>query len=441
MKIFAVVGEPILHSLSPYIFNTLFHTLKIPACYTRLAFSCAEETLKIAREMELSGMNVTSPLKEDILNHLDCLDDHAEKIRAVNTVAFRDIKAIGYNTDYIGVIQALRSNSVCPKGRSVVILGAGGAARAAAYGMKISQAKKITIANRNLERAQALAQQFGGEYTSLHKVDDILDDNDILISCIPQPISSIIDTSRLNQFVIMDANYNHYRSPSGPKSKNKHNPSISGLDWLFFQAVQAFRIFSEAEIPEDLKEKLYLKLKSKESHSKPHVALIGIMGSGKTSIGKKLADELKYDFVDTDSLIEKHTGQTIPKIFKQKGEKVFRGFESSVLERIFKSPKASVVSLGGGAILDEKNLNLIRKNCLVIWLWISAQGALRRIDFQTRPLLVSSDPKKTIESLLAARKPLYARASDLIIDSEGGNAGDMARRIKHEHEMDQTFRS
>jgi len=435
MKIFAVVGEPILHSRSPAIFNALFQALNIDACYTRLASTSAAEALKTGREMELSGMNVTSPFKEDILTLLERLDVHAKRAQAVNTVVFRKAGDIGYNTDYKGVIQALKVNGISVKGRNVVILGAGGAARAAAYGMRMIKAKKITIANRNLDRAKSLAHQFGCEFTPLHKAIEILDDGDILISCLPKPSSMLLDTSRLNDLILMDANYRNNSRFSRPNSKEKGFTPICGLDWLFFQAAQAFRIFTRIGIPVDLRNKLLLDVRSMQTPRKLHIALIGLMGSGKTTVGRKLADRLGYDFIDTDSVIEKQSGLTISEIFSRKGEFFFRGMESSILERELKHPKASVISLGGGSILDKKNLNLIRQYCHVIWLWVSVQEACDRIDSQSRPLVEISDPRKRLESLLASRKSLYARASDLVVDSGSGTVQEIAGRIKNE--MDQ----
>ncbi len=438
-QIFAVAGKPILHSLSPYIFNTLFQTLNIDACYTRLTASSAEEALRTAREMGLHGMNVTSPLKEGVTDLMDGLDDNAEKIKAVNTVVFQNNKGVGYNTDYKGIIQALRSNSISPGGRNIIILGAGGAARAAAYGMKISKAKKITIANRDIKKAQSLADLLGCEYTSLQRVADLLEESDILISCIPQSISMFTDTLLRKNLILLDANYKYDHFCSSQKAGQRNIRFISGLDWLFFQAIQAFQIFTGLQVPTDLQGKLHRNLKSREMPRKPHIALIGFMGSGKTTVGQLLADELGYGFIDTDLAIEQRSGQTITEIFKRSGERVFREMESSLIEQILGDSKASVISLGGGAVMDEKNLTIIRQNCLVIWLWISVRGALSRIDYRTRPLLKPSDSMNNAKSLLSIRKPIYARASDLVIDSEIGIAHDIVRRIKYE--MDQTFRN
>lgn len=438
-QIFLVAGKPVLHSLSPYIFNTVFQTLNIDACYTRLTAACAGEALKTGREMKLHGMNVTSPLKEGMADLADSLDDHAKKIKAVNTIVFQNNKAVGYNTDCKGAIQALKSNSINPRGRNIIILGAGGAARAAAYGMKISKAKKITIANRDIKKAQSLAELLGCEYTSFQRVNDLLEESDILISCIPQSISMFADTLLRKNLILLDANYKYDHFCSSQKTGQRDIRFISGLDWLFFQAMPAFQIFTGLQVPIDFQEKLHRNLKSREMPSKPHIALIGFMGSGKTTVGQLLADELGYDFIDTDLAIEQLSGQTIPEIFKRSGERVFREMETSLIEQILGDSKASVISLGGGAVMDEENLTIIRQRCLVIWLWISARGALSRIDYRTRPLLKSSDPTKNAESLLFIRKPFYARASDLVIDSEIGTAHDIVRRIKYE--MDQAFRN
>jgi len=438
-QLFLVAGKPIMHSLSPSIFNTLFQTLNIDACYTRLTAARAEEALKTAREMKLHGMNATSPLKEGMADLMDSLDAHSEKIKAVNTIVFQKNKEVGHNTDYKGVILALKSNSISPRGRNIIILGAGGAARAAAYGMKISKAEKITIANRNVKKAQSLAELLDCDYTSLQRADDLLEESDILISCIPQSLSMFTDTLLRKNLILLDANYKYGHFSSSQKAGQSDIRFISGLDWLFFQAIQAFQIFTGLRVPTDLQEELRRNLKSGEMPRKPHIALIGFMGSGKTTVGRLLADELGYGFIDTDLAVEQLSGQTIPEIFKRSGECVFREMETSLIEQILGDSKASVISLGGGAIMDEKNLTVIRQSCLVIWLWISARGALSRIDYRTRPLLDSSDPAKNAESLLSIRKPFYARASDLVIDSEMGTAHDIVRRIKYE--MDQAFRN
>lgn len=436
-RIFAVAGYPVLHSRSPFLFNSLFKTLDIDACYTRISASCANEALNTARDMGINGMNVTSPLKEEMVGLMDSFDHHSRTINAVNTIVREKNKWAGYNTDYRGVIQALRSNGVSFKGRQILILGAGGAASAAAYGMKISQPKKITIASRNVKRAQSVAERLGCEYTSLERIGELLEKSDILISCIPESFSVYTGRSIGKNLVVLDANY---KGTFPTKRGRKDQPGlrcIGGLDWLFFQALPAFQILTGNKVPKAFKEELRNKLNAMEITNKAHIALIGFMGAGKTTVGRILADELGKEFIDTDLTIEEFSKQSIPEIFKQKGERTFREMEISLVEQIFRNSHQKVVSLGGGAVMNEKIQALIRQNCLVIWLWVSVREALKRIDNHTRPLLYSSSPEKKAKILLTERKPFYARASDLVINSEMRTPQDIVRGIKYE--MDQTF--
>lgn len=436
-RIFAVAGYPVLHSRSPFLFNSLFKTLNIDASYTRISASCAKDALNTARDLGINGMNVTSPLKEEMVGLMDSFDHHSRAINAVNTIVRKNNKWAGYNTDYRGVIRALRSNGVSIKGHQILILGAGGAASAAAYGMKISHPKKITIANRNVKRAQSVAERLDCEYTSLDRIGELLEESDILISCIPKPFSVNTGKSIGNNLIVLDANYKCAFPTKRQRKDQTGLRFIGGLDWLFFQALPAFPILTGNKVPKAFKEELRNKLNAMEITNKAHIALIGFMGAGKTTVGRILADELGKEFIDTDLTIEEFSKQSIPNIFKQKGEKKFREMETSLVEQTFQDSRQKVVSLGGGAVMNEKIQALIRQNCLVIWLWVSVREALKRIDNHTRPLLYSSSPEKKAEILLAERKPFYARASDLVINSEIRTPQEIVRRIKYE--MDQTF--
>jgi len=173
-------------------------------------------------------------------------------------------------------------------------------------------------------------------------------------------------------------------------------------------------------------------------NNKSNIALIGFMGSGKTAVGRLLAERMRFGFVDLDKIIEKSSGVSIPEIFKKRGEKNFRKIECSVIAEQISKTKGKVFSLGGGAILSEENRKILKKYCRTVWLWVSVQTAIKRIDISSRPLLNHSNPEKAAERTLAARIPLYAKVSDLVINTETGCAGEIARRIKDE--MDQALK-
>lgn len=436
-NIFAVAGKPILHSQSPFLFRAFFQALNINATYTRISASSAKDALQTADALKLKGMNVTSPLKGSMAKLLDKIDGHSEKINAVNTIVLQQNQWHGYNTDYMGVIQALKYHGLNPVDRNVIVIGAGGAARAAAYGMKMSKARKITIVNRTIDRARLLASRMNCEFAPLKNLSKYIEESDVLISCIPLPLSELDESILQKKIIFMEANYKNISSGKRFKKKEEGNKKIGGLDWLFFQAVPAFRLFTGISIPEKIQRAVHTNFITRKVPQKSHIALIGFMGVGKTTIGRILAKEMGYEFVDIDLTIEEQTGQTIPDIFRLCGEKTFREWETSVIQKTFKESQPKVVSLGGGAVMDEKNCAVVRENCQIVWLWASVRAVINRINLDTRPLLKSSDPKKKAEALLEKRRPFYARLADLVIHTEQGTVLDLVRRIKNE--MDKTF--
>ena len=147
--------------------------------------------------------------------------------------------------------------------------------------------------------------------------------------------------------------------------------------------------------------------------------LIGIMGSGKTSTGRPLAERLGYGFVDADAVIEQVAGCSIPEIFQRQGEEEFRALEHQVLNSISQR-HSLVVATGGGVVTMNENWGLLHSG-IVIWLDVNQQRLLQRLraDPTARPLLQTHDPDASLNELLAKRKPLYAEADlTVVIDDE-----------------------
>lgn len=167
-----------------------------------------------------------------------------------------------------------------------------------------------------------------------------------------------------------------------------------------------------------------------EKKPKSNIILIGFMGSGKTSVGISLAKKLSCPFQDTDQLIEKKAGITIKQMFETQGEEYFREYETNLLHELKLSLENTVISTGGGMPLRDQNARLLKDLGHVIYLQVEAETVLKRLASDTsRPLLQSEDRKLRIEQLLSERAPLYKRAADHIIETDGKTVDEIIDNI------------
>jgi shikimate kinase len=151
---------------------------------------------------------------------------------------------------------------------------------------------------------------------------------------------------------------------------------------------------------------------------KTSIALIGFMGTGKTAVGRALAQKLGKKFIELDPLIEQKAGKTIPEIFGENGEIAFRELEIEVTKEAA-GEKDSVIACGGGVVLNKINIDRLKKEAVIIYLTASPQVILKRTsrDDEERPLLKVTDPTQTIRELLRFRQPFYERAAEIIINT------------------------
>ncbi len=162
-----------------------------------------------------------------------------------------------------------------------------------------------------------------------------------------------------------------------------------------------------------------------------NIALIGFMGSGKTSVGKLLAEWLHFNFFDTDDFIETQAGKSISRIFAEDGEPVFRQYERNVCH-LLKGLSNTVISTGGGLPANQANLDNLKTHALVVYLWATPNTLWERVRHQThRPLLQCPDPQGRIRELLAAREPFY-RQADLLVNTETRSVPEVAQHILRE---------
>ena len=152
---------------------------------------------------------------------------------------------------------------------------------------------------------------------------------------------------------------------------------------------------------------------------KNNVILIGYMGSGKSTVGKKAAKALEYTFLDTDALIEQEEGMAISKLFEEKGEPYFREKETETIRRLIAEPKGNIIATGGGLPMKEGNGELLRELGTVIYLKAETDTLLQRLAGDiTRPLLQQGDLREKIETMLAIRGPVYERTAHVVLQTD-----------------------
>jgi shikimate kinase len=168
-----------------------------------------------------------------------------------------------------------------------------------------------------------------------------------------------------------------------------------------------------------------------------NLALIGFMGSGKSSVGRLAADVLHFTFLDTDHVIEARAGKSISDIFAQDGEPAFRAWEERIVEELTRRDK-TVIATGGGLPANPANLASLKTHALVVCLWASPESIWERVHGHNhRPLLNEPEPLAKIRELLAAREPCY-RQADVLVSSEMRSLREVAQHVVHQFHMAQT---
>jgi shikimate dehydrogenase len=426
--VYAVAGHPVLHSRSPEIFEAGFRAAGISAVYTRLAARNAEEIKLLADALDLKGLNITSPFKETIIPFLDELHPTARAIGAVNVVVRKNGRLIGDNTDHLGVVNALAVRGIDLPGRRTLIIGAGGAARAAVFGL-LRKGCRVTVVNRTAAKAEAIAKRMGCLWKPPDGMEDAVRDSEIIVSCRSVPERAFDPVCLRRDHVVLDARYQG--SQLIEDAADRAGVVISGRDWLLRQAAAGFELMTGVSYPVGELENVSAG-KVPASPDKA-IALVGFMGAGKSSLGKLVASKLKRRFVDTDSLIESTTGLSVPEIFARSGEAEFRAIEKKVVRSLDFGP-GLVVSLGGGAVLDPEIRSIIKAKALSFWIYADPGTSAERVHPGSRPLLEKKPAAGEIGALFRSRIPAYAATADAVVVNNGrpGDLETAAKRIEDE---------
>ena len=170
-----------------------------------------------------------------------------------------------------------------------------------------------------------------------------------------------------------------------------------------------------------------------------NIALIGFMGTGKTSVGRLVAEQLHFHYVDTDEMIQAATGKTIAEIFSISGEPAFRSLEEKTVQELA-AKSQTVISCGGGLPIAPQNLAGLKTHALVVCLWASPAKIWERVKNQThRPLLHDPDPQQKIRELLAVREPFYKQA-DILLNTDSRSLREVAQQVIHQFRLEASSR-
>jgi len=421
-----VAGCPILGSRSPGLYTRLLAASDVEGCYTRLAVDTAHQALGLGEALCLDGMNITAPLKAELPALLAGQSDAAMGAGAVNLVLRTDGGWWGDNTDIHGVRGALEVHGVLARGRSALVLGGGGAARAAGAALRRAGVHGLLVANRTRRRGELLAAALGASWVPLDQLEMALRQVDIVVSCVSTD-SGLVRASWLRaRQVVLDADYQ-----AGSLERAAHRAGcrfIPGSDWLALQAAASFERFTDRAIGADQREHIR-RLAAQAPRRQPRrVALAGFMGCGKSSLAPALARRLGWQAMDTDRMVEQQAGQGIPGIFSREGEAGFRARESRALCGALALDRC-VIALGGGALEEPANRRLLSESALVVLLWGSLQRLQDRATSIGRPLLrAGAEPA----ALLQRRLPRYLAAADLVMPIQDSSPEQLAARLEME---------
>ncbi len=170
-----------------------------------------------------------------------------------------------------------------------------------------------------------------------------------------------------------------------------------------------------------------------------NIALIGFMGTGKTSVGRLVAEQLRFEYLDTDDVIQTSTGRSIADIFTKDGEPAFRALEARVVQELATRAKI-VISTGGGLPVHSKNLDNLKSHSLVVCLWSSPEKIWERVRHQShRPLLHDPNPQAKIRELLNERTPFYKQA-DVLLNTELRSVREVAQQVIHQFRLETRHR-
>ena len=410
---YGLIGGRLGHS-----YSKLIHEMLCGYRYDLCPLPTEEEVRAFMTRRQFRAINVTIPYKLVVMEYCSYIDPHAKAINAVNTIVNRNGLLYGYNTDYPGFSYLCDAHGVEFKDRTVLILGTGGTHNTTSAVARDKGAAKILTVSRKPDPAK-------GE---LSYEEAVHSGAQIVINTTPAGMYPNVGTCNLDIAAmpgleaVLDVVYNPEKTEIILRAEEAGVPvAASGLEMLVAQAVYAAEYFLDRKF-EDAPAEIS-RVTAAIRRDTLNVVLIGMPSSGKSTIGRMLAEKLGKRFVDLDDEVVKADGRTIPEIFAAEGEDSFRRKETEQIARFAKEGR-QLLSCGGGVIKRPENLRALRQNGVVLFIDrpledLAVGGG--------RPLSSSTDALKEME---AQRRPLYLAAADAVIPNKTTAADAVAAALE-----------
>ena len=393
MKQYGCIGKKLTHSFSKEI-----HAKLADYAYELIELN-EDELAPFFEKKEFAAINVTIPYKQAVIPFLDCVSTIAERIGAVNTIVNKNGKLYGYNTDYYGMKALIERAGIDLADKKVLVLGTGGTSKTA----------RIVAADLGASQILTVSRQKTTEDITYEEAVRMHVDTDVIINTTPSGMypdcdSQPIDLSSFTQLSgVIDVVYNPLRTNLVSEAKQRGIKAEGGLYMLVMQAIVAVERFLDTTIEKAVADQVFASIYA----TKENIVLIGMPGSGKSTVGKQLNID-GFVFIDTDAEIERRCGCSIKELIEQKGETYFRDLETEVI-RDASSGNCRIISTGGGAILREENIRCLKRNGKIFFL-NAAVSRLQATD--DRPL---SDTSEKLKKLYAERIGIYKETSDVMV--------------------------
>lgn len=443
-RVCGLIGNPVGHSVSPAIHNNLAQLTGKDMVYTTFKVEKGDvaSAVRGAYSLNILGLNVTVPHKSEVIDSLVDIDPLAKAIGAVNTLVRVDGGFKGYNTDILGLARELEDEGIELADSKVIILGAGGAARAITFLCSSKNAQCVYLLNRTVDKAEVIAQAVNAHFNNdkvipmnIADYADIPGEDYVVIQTTsvglhPNDEAVVIDDEAFYKkaAVGVDIIYNPAKTKFMKLIKAQGKNAYNGLKMLLYQGVSA----SSSGMTVRLLRKRLMRCISVFRRSlglmnrKNNIILIGFMGSGKTTFGRWIIRTHNMEFLDTDEYIENKYNKLIKDIFRDSGEETFRDMETQTIKELAQVCDNCVISVGGGLPVREVNRSFLKELGIVVYLEASVDELVKRLSKDTsRPLLAGGNLREKIESLMTAREALYKDAADVIVKTDGRRFEDM----------------
>ena len=389
----ALIGEKLSHSCSRLIHKKF-------GMYSYDLVELPPDNLKeFVEHGGYDAFNVTIPYKSAIIPYIDKVETLAMQIGAINTVCRLGGKTYGYNTDILGMAYMLKRAGIALGGKHVMIFGSGGTGKTAEMLAKKNGAASITVVSRS-------GSVNYKNFYELQQTQIII--NTTPVGMYPYSDISLADLSKFrNLEAVADVIYNPMRTRLMLQARELNLKYAGGLYMLVAQAKYSMDIFVKNRHPDEIIEQVYKYLLSRIIN----IVLVGMPGSGKTSIGKAVARRERRRYVDSDAEIVASEGRAITEIFAEKGEEYFRKKEKQTLF-LLGSQNGMVISTGGGAVLDRENYYSLKANGRIYYL----EREITDLATRGRPLSTGTE---ALKKLLEQREPLYKAFADVTVENDG----------------------